>query len=205
MPNKDFRPDQPEYYNSSNRLATLNNLVGGIPSTIDKEEIANAFANEDNFRAYAISCLPQKASSKKVIDTALEKAPELRIDESQQAERRRLSEKARQAIVEAAVRKVMSQKDRTLNDRLDALFYLRGADSKTREKNDELEKRIKSTPEERGRLLEELVNNSMELYQRILAGAVTKEELIDNFEQIHIVLDLVMNATNFLRDRKSVV
>ncbi len=198
MPNKNFRPDQPEYYDSIRKLDTLNNLIGGIPATINKEEIANAFANEDNFRAYAISCLPKKASSKAVIDTALEKAPGLRIDESQQQERRRLSEKARQAIVEAAARKVMGQNNRKINNRLDALFFLRGTDSKTREKNDELEQRIQSTPEERGRLLEELVNNSMELYQRILAGTVTKEELVDNFEQIHIVLDLVMNATNFL-------
>ena len=57
MPNPNYRPDQPEYYNSSNKLDTLNNLIGGIPATINKEEIANAFANEDNFRAYAISCL----------------------------------------------------------------------------------------------------------------------------------------------------
>ena len=200
MPNPNYRPDQPEYYDSSNKLDTLNNIVGGNHAMTSKEEVDNAFANAENYRAYAMSRLPQKASPEAVIETALEKAPKLRIDESQQKERRELSEKARQAIVEAAARKVMGQKDRTLNDRLDAVFYLRGTDSETRVKNDELEQRIKGTPEERGRLLEERINNDMELYQRILAGTVTKEEIVDKFEQIHMVLDLVMNATNFLSE-----
>lgn len=200
MPNPNYRPDQPEYYDSSDKLDTMNNIIGGNHALKSKEEVENAFANAENYRAYAISRLPQKASSQEIIDTALEKAPKLRIDESQQKERRELSEKARQAIVEAAVRKVMGQNNRKINNRLDAVFYLRGADSKTREKNEALEQRIQSTPEERGRLLEERINNDMELYQRILAGTVTKEELVDNFEQIHMVLDLVTNATNFLSD-----
>ena len=29
MPDPKYRPDQPEYYNSSNKLDTLNNIVGG--------------------------------------------------------------------------------------------------------------------------------------------------------------------------------
>ena len=200
MPNPNYRPDQPEYYNSTNKLDALNNIVGGNHALRSTEEVKNAFANAENYRAYAISRLPQKASSQEIIDTALEKAPSLRIKTRQQKGRRELSEKARQAIVEAAVRKVMGQNGRKLNNRLDAVFYLRGTSSEIKKRNDELEKVIKSTPEERGRLLEERINNDIELYRRILAGTVTKEELVDNFEQFHMVQDLVTNATNFLSD-----
>ena len=200
MPNPKYRPDQPEYYDSSNKLDALNNIVGGNHALRNTEEVKNAFANAENYRAYAISRLPQKASSQEIIDTALEKAPSLRIKTRQQKGRRELSEKARQAIVEAAVRKVMGQNGRKLDNRLDAVFYLRGTSSEIKKRNDELEKVIKSTPEERGRLLEERINNDMELYRRILAGTVTKEELVDNFEQFHMVQDLVTNATNFLSD-----
>ncbi len=129
MPNPNYRPDQPGYYDSSNKLDTLNNIVGGNHALKDEEEVANAFANAENYRAYAISRLPQKASSQEIIDTALEKAPSLRIKTRQQKGRRELSEKARQAIVEAAVRKVMGQNGRKLNNRLDAVFYLRGTSS----------------------------------------------------------------------------
>lgn len=200
MPNPKYRPDQPEYYDSSNKLDALNNIVGGNHALRSTEEVKNAFANAENYRAYAISRLPQKASSQEIIDTALEKAPSLRIKTRQQKGRRELSERARQAIVEAAVRKVMGQNGRKLDNRLDAVFYLRGTSSEIKKRNDELEKVIKSTPEERGRLLEERINNDMELYRRILAGTVTKEELVDNFEQFHMVQDLVTNATNFLSD-----
>ena len=200
MPNPKYRPDQPEYYDSTNKLDALNNIVGGNHALRNTEEVKNAFANAENYRAYAISRLPQKASSQEIIDTALEKAPSLRIKTRQQKGRRELSEKARQAIVEAAVRKVMGQNGRKLDNRLDAVFYLRGTSSEIKKRNDELEKVIKSTPEERGRLLEERINNDMELYRRILAGTVTKEELVDNFEQFHMVMDLVTNATNFLSD-----
>ena len=200
MPNPNYRPDQPEYYDSSNKLDALNNIVGGNHALRSTEEVKNAFANAENYRAYAISRLPQKASSQEIIDTALEKAPSLRIKTRQQKGRRELSEKARQAIVEAAVRKVMGQNGRKLNNRLDAVFYLRGTSNEIKKRNDELEKVIKSTPEERGRLLEERINNDIELYRRILAGTVTKEELVDNFEQFHMVQDLVTNATNFLSD-----
>ena len=200
MPNPKYRPDQPEYYDSTNKLDALNNIVGGNHALRNTEEVKNAFANAENYRAYAISRLPQKASSQEIIDTALEKAPSLRIKTRQQKGRRELSEKARQAIVEAAVRKVMGQNGRKLDNRLDAVFYLRGTSSEIKKRNDELEKVIKSTPEERGRLLEERINNDMELYRRILAGTVTKEELVDNFEQFHMVQDLVTNATNFLSD-----
>ena len=200
MPNPKYRPDQPEYYNSSNKLDALNNIVGGNHALTSIEEVENAFANAENYRAYAMSRLPQKASSQEIIDTALEKAPSLRIKSRQQKGRRELSEKARQAIVEAAARKVMGQNGRKLNNRLDAVFYLRGTSSEIKKRNDELEKVIKSTPEERGRLLEERIKNDMELYRRILAGTVTKEELVDNFEQFHMVQDLVTNATNFLSD-----
>ena len=200
MPNPKYRPDQPEYYDSSNKLDALNNIVGGNHALRSTEEVKNAFANAENYRAYAISRLPQKASSQEIIDTALEKAPSLRIKTRQQKGRRELSEKARQAIVEAAVRKVMGQNGRKLDNRLDAVFYLRGTSSEIKKRNDELEKVIKSTPEERGRLLEERINNDMELYRRILAGTVTNEDLVDNFEQFHMVMDLVTNATNFLSD-----
>ena len=200
MPNPKYRPDQPEYYDSTNKLDALNNIVGGNHALRNTEEVKNAFANAENYRAYAISRLPQKASSQEIIDTALEKAPSLRIKTRQQKGRRELSERARQAIVEAAVRKVMGQNGRKLDNRLDAVFYLRGTSSEIKKRNDDLEKVIKSTPEERGRLLEERINNDMELYRRILAGTVTKEELVDNFEQFHMVQDLVTNATNFLSD-----
>lgn len=200
MPNPKYRPDQPEYYDSTNKLDALNNIVGGNHALRNTEEVKNAFANAENYRAYAISRLPQKASSQEIIDTALEKAPSLRIKTRQQKGRRELSEKARQAIVEAAVRKVMGQNGRKLDNRLDAVFYLRGTSSEIKKRNDELEKVIKSTPEERGRLLEERINNDMELYRRILAGTVTNEDLVDNFEQFHMVMDLVTNATNFLSD-----
>ena len=200
MPNPNYRPDQPEYYNSTNKLDALNNIVGGNHALRSTEEVKNAFANAENYRAYAISRLPQKASSQEIIDTALEKAPSLRIKTRQQKGRRELSEKARQAIVEAAARKVMGQNGRKVNNRLEAVFYLRGTSNEIKKRNDELEKVIKSTPEERGRLLEERIKNDMELYQRILAGTVTKEELVDNFEQFHMVQDLVTNATNFLSD-----
>ena len=200
MPNPKYRPDQPEYYDSTNKLDALNNIVGGNHALRSTEEVKNAFANAENYRAYAISRLPQKASSQEIIDTALEKDPSLRIKTRQQKGRRELSERARQAIVEAAVRKVMGQNGRKLDNRLDAVFYLRGTSSEIKKRNDELEKVIKSTPEERGRLLEERINNDMELYRRILAGTVTKEELVDNFEQFHMVMDLVTNATNFLSD-----
>ena len=203
MPNPKYRPNHPEYYNSTNKLDALNNIVGGNHALRSEEEVKNAFANAENYRAYAISRLPQKASSQEIIDTALEKAPSLRIKTRQQKGRRELSEKARQAIVEAAVRKVMGQNGRKLNNRLDAVFYLRGTSSQIKKRNDELEKVIKSTPEERGRLLVERINNDMELYRRILAGTVTKEELVDNFEQFHMVQDLVTNATNFLSDSVS--
>ena len=122
MPNPNYRPDQPEYYDSSAKLDTMNNIIGGNHALKSEEEVENAFANAENYRAYAISRLPQKASSQEIIDTALEKAPSLRIKTRQQKGRRELSEKARQAIVEAAVRKVMGQNGRKLNNRLDAVF-----------------------------------------------------------------------------------
>lgn len=199
MPNNNFRPDQPEYYDSTRKLSILSNIIGGILNTVDEEETAQAFASEANYRAYATTCLPWEASDEEVIERITEIAPELKIDEAQREERRQLSEQARQAILDAAVRKVFGQKGRTLNDRLDAVFYQRGTAEETKEMNDKLDEKIKGTPEDRGRLLEERVRNSMELYQRILNGEVSKQELVENFEQIHMVQDLVTNAQNFLR------
>ena len=84
MPNPNYRPDQPEYYDSSAKLDTMNNIIGGNHALKSEEEVENAFANAENYRAYAKSRLPQKASSQEIIETALEKAPSLRIKTRQQ-------------------------------------------------------------------------------------------------------------------------
>ena len=195
MPNPGYSPNQPEYYDFPNRYNILSDIIGG--NLNDKKDEMVAFSSAENYRALATSRMPWVASSADNIQRAIEIVPELKVDKKQRAHRRQMSEQARQAILDVSVNRVMVTHGRKMTDRLDYVFLRRGTSEEVKKENDELELKIKGTPADRGRLLDERVRNSMELYQRILRGEVSEQELIENFEQIQMVQDVVFNAQNF--------
>ena len=198
MANFDYSPDQREFYELDTKFGNLSMIMGGGIRSRDEREDAFIYRSGQNYRAFAASRLPWEASSEETINKIIDLFPALKVDEKQQEERRRMSEQARNAILDAAVRKVMATNGRKLNMRLDYALLLRGDDDETKELNDQREQQLKGTPAERGRLLEERVRESVDLYRRILNGEVSNQELIANFEEIHKVQDLVMNAQHFV-------
>lgn len=195
MPNPGYSPNQPEYYDFPNKYNILSDIYGG--NLCNNEEDLVALTSAENYRALATSRMPWVASSADNIQRVIEIAPELKVDKKQRAHRRQMSEQARQAILDVSVNRVMVTEGRKMTNRLDYVFFRRGTSEEVKRENDELELKIKGTPEDRGRLLDERVRNSMELYQRILRGEVSEQELIENFEQIQMVQDVVFNAQNF--------
>ena len=200
MANYDYSPDQREFYDVPREYGNMSMILGGGIRTVgeDNEEDKFIFASEANYRAFAASRLPYEASSDEVIQKAIKFLPQLKVPEEQQDERRRLSEQARNAILDAAVRRVFALRGRNADDREFVALLHRGTSAEIAAQNDELQRQlIDGTPADRGRLLVERINECMELYNRIINGQVTDQELIENFEQMHIVQDLVMNAQNF--------
>ena len=200
MANFDYSPDQREFYDVPKEYGNMSMILGGGIRTIgeDNEEDKFIFASEANYRAFAASRLPYEASSDEVIQKAIKFLPQLKVPEELQDERRRLSEQARNAILDAAVRRVFALRGRNADDREFVALLHRGTSAEIAAQNDELQRQlIDGTPADRGRLLVERINECMELYNRIINGQVSDQELIENFEQMHIVQDLVMNAQNF--------
>jgi hypothetical protein len=197
MADFEYSPDQREFYEPDTKFGNLSMIMGAGIRTRDPQEDQFIYLNGQNYRAFAASRLPWETCSEETINKFIDQLPALKVPKKQQEERRRMSEQARNAILDAAVRKVMAIGSRKLDNRIDYVLLLRGDDDETKARNDELEKLLKGTAEDRGRLLEERVRESMDLYHRILNGEVSNQELIDNFEEIHKVQDLVMNAQNF--------
>ena len=205
MPQNGFNPNEPGYYiyDGKKPFDPLTNMLGRLlPTELGEEKSAQALASEENYRAYVLSRMPVNPSDEEAIETVIEKAPEMKVDESEQDERRELSEMAREAIANASVNKVFGEKGRWKYQREDAVFYKRGTSKEAVEANDKIEKRLKESPEERGRLLEERIKDSMALYNRFVAGEITDRELVENFEKIHEVFDLVSNAEKILDGTK---
>lgn len=199
MPDPNYRSNRPEYYNAPKpRFATLSALIGGTIDSVNEEETERAFISEENYRAYATSWLPQKASDKAVIDRVIEIDSVLKVDPEQQASRRQMSEKARTAIVTAAGKCAPILKERTINNPLDALLYARGTSVGVFQENNRVAGKLKGTAKERGDLLEERINDIYDLYQQVLSYDFTDDELIEKFEQFQYLQDMVTNAGNFL-------
>lgn len=200
MANHDYSPDQREFYDVPNEYGNMSMILGGAIKTTGEgnEEDQYNYASEANYRAFAASRLPYEASSDEVIQKAIELLPQLKVPKEQQEERRRMSEQARNAILDAAVRRVFSLQGRNMEDRECIALMYRGTSDDIVALNDKQQRQLENgTPADRGRLLVERINECMELYNRIINGQVSDQELIENFEQMHIVQDLVMNAQNF--------
>lgn len=200
MANFNYRPDQREFYDVPDEYGNMSMIVGGGLKTAGEGNVEDQYnyASEANYRAFAASRLPYEASSDEVIQKAIELLPQLKVPKEKQDERRRMSEQARNAILDAAVRRVFALQGRHMEDRECAALMYRGTSADIVALNDEQQRQLENgTPADRGRLLVQRINECMELYNRIINGQVSDQELIDNFEQMHIVQDLVMNAQNF--------
>ena len=199
MANFNYRPDQREFYDVPLEYGNMSMIVGGGLKTAGEGNVEDRYnyASEANYRAFAASRLPYEASSDEVIQKAIELLPQLKVPKEKQDERRRMSEQARNAILDAAVRRVFALQGRHMEDREFIALMYRGTSADIVALNDEQQKQLENgTPADRGRLLVQRINECMELYNRIINGQVSDQELIENFEQMHIVQDLVMNAQN---------
>lgn len=200
MPDPRYKANDPKYYTVRGQFGNMGNLIGGqIDETLPDDEKAQAKASVENYRAYVISSLPWEASSENQINAVLKIAPELQIDQTQREKRHQMSEKARQAIIKTALRRAFMMDGRPSIDRLDSCFYYRGNTIGIKARNDQVQQQLLGTAEDRGRMLQDRVNNIYELYQRVLNHEVQDDELIERLEDFHILQDLVMNAQNFIK------
>ena len=204
MPDPQYKPNDPRYYSFRNEYGNMGNLIGGqMDGALTAEESKQAKASIDNYRAYVTSRLPWKASPEKVIKGILEIVPTLQVDQALQEKRRQMSEKAKHAIIKTAPRRAFVMDGRPIINRLDSCFYYRGNSIDIKERNDQVQQQLwDGTPEDRGRMLQDRVNNIYGLYQRVLNHQVQDDELLERLEDFHILQDLVMNAQNFIAETK---
>ena len=141
MPNFNYSPDQRDFYDVPDQYGNMSMILGGGIRTMgeNNEEDKFNFASEDNYRAFAASRLPYEASSDEVIQKAIEFLPQLEVPKEKQDERRRLSEQARKAILDAAVRRVFALRGRNADDREFVALLHRGTSADIAAKNDELQ------------------------------------------------------------------
>ena len=119
MANYDYSLDQREFYDVPREYGNMSMILGGGIRTVgeDNEEYKFIFASEANYRAFAASRLPYEASSDEVSQKAIKFLPQLKVPKEQQEARRQLSEQARNAILDAAVRRVFALRGRNAEDR----------------------------------------------------------------------------------------
>ena len=144
MADFEYSPDQREFYEPDTKFGNLSMIMGAGIRTRDPQEDQFIYLNGQNYRAFAASRLPWETCSEETINKFIDQLPALKVPKKQQEERRRMSEQARNAILDAAVRKVMAIGSRKLDNRIDYVLLLRGDDDETKARNDELEKLLKA-------------------------------------------------------------
>ena len=205
MANPAYEPNNPAYYTPPQfYYFHMSKILGDNPDLVqDPADREISHASLDNLKAFMISRMPQKPDRLEDLQELLNLVPELRVDPSQHETRRQMSADAREAIANVAASRYFATKlcdpefDRTL-------WVLLSSDPTETgmEKNRELcEQLTNGTPEERGKVLEERVNASMELFNKLVYGELTDREIIDNFGKFHELQDLMTNARNFLPRR----
>ena len=101
-----YQPNQPEYYSEiTNEYKPFNNILGDSVWCTE-EEFPIAHQNEENLTAFYISRMPYKPISDEKREEMLEYFPFIKkIPKKEQEHRRQLSENARKAIADLAMRK----------------------------------------------------------------------------------------------------
>ena len=202
MPNPGFEPNQVGYYRGPREeYPILSKFIGAAFVLKDPKEKDTALQSKENMRAMLTASLPQKADSLKSLQNLLKRMPALKANPKEQAQRRAMSEQARTALVEASVNLIFVNKefDRADMNRNFRTLLLRDDSAQGMEENRRINEIMENgSPEARGELLTQRVDESLHWLQRIQNGEVTDQELIDNFEKIHTIQNLTANAEMFL-------
>ena len=218
MPNLQYNPNDPRYYTTRRKedgglsiAFLMTTQFGAYPN----EEVKIARASKENMRALMYSAIPSKADDPEKLQELVKRIPGLKLDitPEERLARRALSERARNAIVDAAstlwaVNHILDGGDeenaaekegKKKMSRTAKALLLRDDSDEGMASNWELDEiMVSGTPKQRGDELAKKVNASMALFMRIINGEVTDEELVDNFEQMHFVSNLAANAQLFI-------
>ena len=196
-PNSEFSPDQYQYYSTPEHYQALTYVVGLLTS--DSGEKKTALKSKDNLKAYVYSLLPYKADSMEKLNEFIKLLPELKAPAKDQVSRRNLSEQARQAIVNTTANKWFAAD----NPKIDRTFrVLLGYDDSAegRKHNKDIEDIVlNGTPEARGKLVEEKVTKTMEMFDKILEGKLSDQYIVENFDKLFAFCDMMCNACNFIK------
>lgn len=191
-----YQPNQPQYYPDPDALRgyqMLNNVMGlNLDGREKFEEIA--FRNQENLKAFACSRLAYKADKPGKLKELLNLLPGLKADPKQREARRQLSERAREVISDVATRKYFASSKFSKERELRVIMSYDTSESGVK-RNEEIFNIVRNgTPEQRGKLLEDHVNNSMEMFEKIINGNLSNEYLVENFEKFFALHELASSA-----------
>lgn len=198
MPN--YQPNQPEYYSEiTNEYKPFNNILGDSVSCTE-EEFPIAHQNEENLTAFYISRMPYKPISDEKREEMLGYFPFIKkIPKKDQEHRRQLSENARKAIADLAMRKYFANGRAPYSTERTLRVLMKDDPSKEgMEFNDKMVDIIQNgTPEEIGKEMTRRVNEAMEVFDEMVYQEHSDEWLVENFEKVAKFQEMTLNAQLF--------
>lgn len=202
MPNKNYQPNQPEYYSFKGKFPILSDLLGTRVEPTNEEEREVFKQNPENLKAYLRSQMMNTPTDPADIEKSLGASlPGYDPNRPDRAERRQLSQDARDQIAEVGAQ-LWNVKHHFSTERLNYMLLKPGNTQEIQDYNKMvIETMEKGTPEAKGKLIEERVQSAKEWFNRCQNG-LSDRELVDNLMELHLSHDLVVNAQVILADAK---
>lgn len=199
MPNPEYSPNNPLYYDEPELYPLLDTLISDSCAPTNSEEAAVYNQNRENLEAFFRSRLMIPTETSDQIRAVFGRVPGYRPNDPQRDARRLLSAQAREQLVKLAMDFRLSTREESLGDRNFYILLSRKDTPQDKEYNDNIINRLKTaTPKERGRMFDARIRSCWELYMKCLKGELSDRDIIENLHALQRVQDVVVNAPNLL-------
>ena len=196
MANNNFTPDQPQYYNRPETFPNITNLLSTntIPDNQEEREVFRA--SLENLQAFLQSRILYNIESPELMEQILSRIPGYNPEDPRRNERRQLSAEAREQFLNLAMDFHYTDDGVSVPDRTYNLLLSRGRTQEDQEYNERIYEILDNgTPEDKGALFEQRMDEVLPMLKKILNG-ISDREMIENFKEFQKCQDLVFCAQN---------
>lgn len=199
MPNPEYSPNHPKYYDPPAIYPATETLLsyGCVPAS--QEEKAVFKATRENLKAFLQSRVVDWTESPEDIKAVFGPIPGYSTTDSQRDARRQLSMQAREKLLNLAFDYQITLDQAESSGRKFGMLLERDESTEAQQHNEKIAEIFQNgTDRERGKLFDEPVKQSMEWLKRCLNG-ISDRELVENMKDVQKSLNIVMEAENILK------